>query len=90
MRPLEPRLACRQPCSINAGSQERHVQAAHKNIIDAGRPSVSLRLQLYQIWGINWTHHSTVPIVPSTFEATVTLPPPDMTPVDRLGEGLGG
>lgn len=51
-----------------------HIQQAHSSIISGGNPSVFFRVQLCHICGISWMHQSTVPIVPSTFEASVTLP----------------
>ena len=55
---------------------KEYIQAAQRSIINGGKPSVSFRRQLYHICGINWMHQKTVPMVPRTLEATVTLPPP--------------
>lgn len=60
--------------SVENPVQSNNLQLAQRNIIAAGNPSVFFLRQLCQIWGINWTHHSTVPIVPSTLDATVTFP----------------
>lgn len=50
---------------IQGRMMELDVPNAHRIVTKAGRPAVDFLFQLCQIWGINWTHQSTVPIVPS-------------------------
>ena len=70
-------IASANPCGRKDNDMcSFYAQEAQRSIINGGKPSVFFRLQLYQICGINWMHQSTVPIVPSTLEATVTLPSP--------------
>lgn len=45
-------------------------QAAHRNIMLAGMPSVAFERQFVHICGSSCTHHKTVPMVPRTVAAT--------------------